>query len=146
MELKESDKQLQDMYASNLSSRIPALVEWAKSDSHEIAAVAAHVGFFGSADVLRKTVTDIRAQISEDKPAVIALAGCADAQSKPVIIVATNAAARDKGIKAGDLVRSASKILGGGGGGKPDLAQGGGADPSKIDTALEKLAAEVYAG
>lgn len=144
--LKESDKQLQDMYASNLSSKIPALVERAKSDSHEIAAVAANVGFFGSADVLRKTVTDIRAQISEDKPAVIALAGCADAQSKPVIIVATNAAARDKGIKAGDLVRSASKILGGGGGGKPDLAQGGGADPSKIDTALEKLAAEVYAG
>ena len=43
------------------------------------------------------------------------------------------------GIKAGDLVRGAAKVLGGGGGGKPDFAQGGGVDASKIDEALEAL-------
>ena len=44
-----------------------------------------------------------------------------------------------RGIKAGDLVRGAAKVLGGGGGGKPDFAQGGGVDASKIDEALEAL-------
>ena len=58
----------------------------------------------------------------------------------------TNAAARDLGIKAGDLVRGASKMLGGGGGGKPDFAQGGGADASKIDEALEALKAQAMKG
>ncbi len=51
-----------------------------------------------------------------------------------------NKAANAKGIKAGDLVRTASKVLGGGGGGRPDFAQGGGRDASKIDAALDALA------
>ena len=63
-----------------------------------------------------------------------------------MVAVATNAAARDLGIKAGDLVRGASKMLGGGGGGKPDFAQGGGADASKIDEALEALKAQAMKG
>ena len=56
-----------------------------------------------------------------------------------MVAVATNEAARKVGIKAGDLVRGAAKVLGGGGGGKPDFAQGGGVDASKIDEALEAL-------
>ena len=55
-------------------------------------------------------------------------------------------AARKQGIKAGDLVRGASKILGGGGGGKPDFAQGGGADATKINEALEALANQAMKG
>jgi alanyl-tRNA synthetase len=50
--------------------------------------------------------------------------------------VAANQDAQDKGAKAGDLVRLASQILGGGGGGKADMAQGGGSDASKIAEAL----------
>ena len=60
-----------------------------------------------------------------------------------MVAVATNDAARDLGAKAGNLVRTASKILGGGGGGKPDFAQGGGTDASKIDEALEAVKSEV---
>ena len=41
-----------------------------------------------------------------------------------------------KGIKAGDLIRSVSKIAGGSGGGKPDSAMGGGKDIRKVDDAL----------
>ena len=37
---------------------------------------------------------------------------------------------------AGRLVQEAAKIVGGGGGGRPDLAQAGGKDPAKIDEAL----------
>ncbi len=41
-------------------------------------------------------------------------------------------------IKAGDLARETSKIVGGGGGGRPDFAQAGGKDPSKIDEAIKR--------
>ena len=41
--------------------------------------------------------------------------------------------------KAGDLIRDIAKVVGGGGGGRPDFAQAGGKDPSKIDEALERF-------
>ena len=50
-----------------------------------------------------------------------------------------------KGAHAGNLVREAAKVCGGGGGGRPNMAQAGGRDASKIDEALAK-AAEVLEG
>ena len=41
-----------------------------------------------------------------------------------------------KGAHAGNLIRSAARIVGGGGGGRPNMAQAGGKDPSKTDEAL----------
>jgi len=41
--------------------------------------------------------------------------------------------------KAGDLVRELAAVVGGGGGGRPDFAQAGGKDASKIDAAIEKF-------
>ena len=43
----------------------------------------------------------------------------------------------DKGLKAGDWVREVAKAAGGGGGGRPDMAQAGGKDASKLGEALE---------
>jgi alanyl-tRNA synthetase len=43
-----------------------------------------------------------------------------------------------KGLKAGDWIRETAKIAGGGGGGRPQMAQAGGKDPSKLGEALEK--------
>jgi len=71
------------------------------------------------------------------EPGVVALAAVVD--GKPVVIVAANKDAQDLGAKAGDLVRLASQILGGGGGGKADMAQGGGSDASKIADALQAI-------
>ncbi len=45
-------------------------------------------------------------------------------------------AAVAKGIKAGDLIKTITKICGGSGGGKPDSAMGGGKELSKLDDAL----------
>jgi alanyl-tRNA synthetase len=42
-------------------------------------------------------------------------------------------------IKAGDIVKEVAKITGGGGGGRPDLAQAGGKDASKVDEALRQV-------
>jgi len=41
-----------------------------------------------------------------------------------------------KGLKAGDWIRETAKVAGGGGGGRPNMAQAGGKDPSKTDNAL----------
>ena len=41
--------------------------------------------------------------------------------------------------RAGDMIREIAIIVGGKGGGRPDFAQAGGSDPSKIDAAFERL-------
>ena len=58
-------------------------------------------------------------------------------------------AAIASGVKAGELIRLAATISGGKGGGRPDMAQGGGNDPNKISEAftsarkrLEELAGQ----
>ena len=70
-------------------------------------------------------------------PAVVAVAG--QSKGRPLVVIATNAPARDRGVKAGELVRTAAQTLGGGGGGKDDLAQGGGQDPTRIQDALDAV-------
>ncbi len=54
------------------------------------------------------------------------------------LVVAAGAGAQKKGVNAGAIVREMSKLVGGGGGGKPGIAQGGGTDAAKIEEALEK--------
>jgi alanyl-tRNA synthetase len=74
-------------------------------------------------------------------PSVVALA--AQVADKPVVIVATNQAARDAGARAGALARAAAGILGGGGGGKDDLAQGGGTNIAAIPSALASVTSAI---
>ena len=67
------------------------------------------------------------------------------ANGRPLTVIATNEAARERGVKAGELVRTAAKTLGGGGGGKDDVAQGGGSNPAAVDeavAAVHRLVAE----
>ena len=45
----------------------------------------------------------------------------------------------EKGIHAGNIIKEIAKITGGGGGGRPDMAQAGGKDASKIEEALKKV-------
>ncbi len=49
----------------------------------------------------------------------------------------------ERGIKAGDIVRAAAPVFGGGGGGRDTLAQAGGKDPAKLDEALATARAEI---
>ncbi len=58
---------------------------------------------------------------------------------KPGVVVAVNDGARDWGLKAGELVRLAAESLGGRGGGKDDVAQGGGTDPGGVGAALTSV-------
>lgn len=62
---------------------------------------------------------------------------------KPSVVAAVNDLARERGISANALVRVATVPLGGKGGGKDDVAQGGGTDASQAGRALTDVAAEV---
>jgi len=71
--------------------------------------------------------------------AVVAL-GSDLGEGKVALLVAVTADLTAK-IKAGDIIRKIAPIVGGTGGGRPDLAQAGGRDASKLDEALAKVAA-----
>ena len=50
-----------------------------------------------------------------------------------------------KKVHAGMVIKEITAIAGGSGGGKPDMAQGGGKDEAKIDEALSKVAGIIEA-
>ncbi len=71
----------------------------------------------------------------------VAVLGRAGAD-KASILVAVTKDLTDK-IRAGDLVRTLGKVIGGSGGGRPDMAEAGGKDPARLDEALGLAAGEI---
>jgi len=53
------------------------------------------------------------------------------------IVASVGQSGLEKGLKAGDIVKVATKVVGGGGGGKPAIAQGGGPNAENLDEALK---------
>ena len=60
-----------------------------------------------------------------------------DIDGKPQIVVAVSDALVKNGLRAGDIIKPIARIVGGGGGGRPQMAQAGGVDSSKIQAALD---------
>ncbi len=84
-----------------------------------------------SIDQLRSACDSLRARAGD---AAILLA--ARHEEKTVLLAAITPAAVARGVKAGDLIKETAPIVGGKGGGRPDMAQGGGPDTSKIPDAV----------
>lgn len=99
--------------------------------------VTHHYSDGASTDELRKLVMDVRDRI-QDRPSVVAITSLSE-EDRPLVVVAVNEQARERGLKAGSLVCIAAKILKGGGGGKDDVAQGGGTDPLTTRDALREV-------
>ncbi|MCT4596293.1 MAG: alanine--tRNA ligase [Vallitalea sp.] len=59
-------------------------------------------------------------------------------QGKVSLVVMATDEAIKKGAHAGNLIREVASVVGGGGGGRPNMAQAGGKNPEKISQALEK--------
>ncbi len=87
------------------------------------------------ANVMRELADRYRDQLQSG---IVGLGG-ETADGKAIILVAATKDLVAKGFKAGDAVRQMAETVGGKGGGKPELAQAGGTDPSKIPQALERL-------
>ncbi|GAA1816643.1 alanine--tRNA ligase [Agromyces neolithicus] len=137
--LKAAEKRIQAFEAKALNDRVPDLAANATRVG-DVLLVAESMGSIGSGDELRSLALSVRAKLG-DAASVVALAG--EAGGKPLAIVATSPAARDTGANAGALAKTAARVLGGGGGGKPDLAQGGGSDVSAIPAALAAVRADL---
>ncbi|MFZ0546384.1 MAG: alanine--tRNA ligase [Candidatus Promineifilaceae bacterium] len=71
------------------------------------------------------------------KSGVAVLSAVSD--NKPLLIVAVTEDLTKRGLKAGDIVREVAKIVGGGGGGRPTLAQAGGKNPEKLPEAMDAV-------
>lgn len=138
-QLKQAEKNIAQLQAEKLSERIPQLLDSAVTIGRA-KVILASLGQVSNADDLRKLATDIRDKKQSESLAVV-LAG--DISGKPLIVAATTPPARELGIRAGDLVKVGAATLGGGGGGKPDLAQGGGQHVERIDEALQAIHAEL---
>jgi alanyl-tRNA synthetase len=89
----------------------------------------------GDGKALRELADKLRDKLARG---VVALGSEQDGKAILLVAVTKDLVAK---VKAGDLVREAAKLVGGSGGGKPDLAQAGGSDPSGLDAALEKVKA-----
>lgn len=85
-----------------------------------------------SADALRPMVDRLRQRLGT---AFIALA--AEINGRPMFIAAATEDVVERGLQADEVVRAAAQITGGGGGGRPQLAQAGGRDSSRLDEALD---------
>jgi alanyl-tRNA synthetase len=90
---------------------------------------------------LRSLVGDIRGKLGNE-PAVVALIAEGESSTVPYA-VAANPAAQDLGLNANDLVKQLAVAVDGRGGGKADLAQGSGKNPTGIDAALDAVRSKI---
>ncbi|HLS46680.1 MAG TPA: alanine--tRNA ligase, partial [Ornithinicoccus sp.] len=134
--LKDAEKQIASMRQAAVMSDAAELVSRAK-DVDGVTWLGHNAGEGVSGDDLRRLVTDLRARLGDERPAVVAAVSAVN--DRPVMVVATNLAARERGLKAGALVKVAAQAVGGSGGGKDDLAQGGGRDASRVADALTQI-------
>ncbi len=123
--LREAERELQRVRSAQLLEVAGDLAA-RPEDVGGVAFVAHRTPDGTDADSIRKLALDVRGRMPTDRPAVVD-GGRACPRTGPVVVVAVNDAARDRKLAAGALVGLAARALGGGGGGKPDVAQGGGA-------------------
>ncbi|MEM9345409.1 MAG: alanine--tRNA ligase [Planctomycetota bacterium] len=81
-----------------------------------------------------RTAMDV---IRSKKPDAAMMLAADAGEGKVALLASVPKDVISKGLKAGDWVKHTAPIVGGGGGGRPDMAQAGGKDPSKIEQALE---------
>jgi alanyl-tRNA synthetase len=91
--------------------------------------------FQGSIDVDRmvQTATEI---IKRNERIVTIFYGANEHNARIMVMAGKNAL--EKGANAGEIVREASRLLGGGGGGRPNFAQGGGTQVENVKDAVKK--------
>ena len=133
-QLKEAEKRIADLRSQTVLSDVGGIV--AKSyDMWGIGYIAHHADGLSGND-LRSLAFEIRNRVQDNASVVAVVGGTAE---KPSVVIVTTQGARDRGLDASELVRVASETLGGRGGGKADIAQGGGTDGSRAEDALKAV-------
>ena len=132
--LREVEKELESMRAAQLAARAGDLLRSAE-DLDGIRFLP-HSAPGASAGDLRQLATDLKGRLASDAGVVFLTASAGD---KVPFVIAVSKAAQQRGLAAGDLVKTIAPILGARGGGKPDMAQGAGTAPESVDAAVSAL-------
>jgi alanyl-tRNA synthetase len=138
-QLKKAEKKLAALALESFRSQIPAVIKSVKTVG-KFDFLHYPAGEDMSVDQVREMATGL-SQALESKASIVAVTALVD--SKIALIVATSSKARALGVSSGNLVKVASGILGGGGGGKDNIAQGGGPETSKLKEAIGAIEKEL---
>ena len=128
--LKDLERALEDAQGQLAAARSGDLAAQAR-DVNGVKVLAVKVQ--GDGKALRDLADKLRDRLGRG---VVALG--AEQEGKAILLVAVTKDLAGK-VKAGDLVKEAAKLVGGSGGGKPDLAQAGGSNPAGLADALAKV-------
>lgn len=132
--LKATEKELDKFKAGQLLAQAGSIADGA-TQIGDIALVAHKAEGVGGGDV-RTLALDIRGRL-QGRPAVVAVIGTAD--DKAAAVIALSPEAIDRGLSANDLMKVVGSHIDGRGGGKADVAQGGGTNVAGVAAALEAL-------
>ncbi|MGH7199866.1 MAG: DHHA1 domain-containing protein, partial [Planctomycetaceae bacterium] len=129
-ELREARRELQKATRHSVAGTVDELL----SEAEEVSGVkiVTHAPPNANRETLRQFADQLRAR---NVPVAILLGAVEDGKVALTAAVSKDLIAR--GIKAGDAVKVAAKLCGGGGGGRADLAEAGGKLPDKLPEALE---------
>lgn len=136
--LRSTEKELEKLKAAQLQGAAGDLARAAR-DVQGVALVTHRAEGVGGGDV-RSLALDIRGKL-QDRAAVVAVVGTAN--DRPSVVVAVTPQAQERGLAANTLVGVIGEKVGGKGGGKTDVAQGGGSDLGGVDAAFEAVEATV---
>ncbi|OQO94915.1 alanine--tRNA ligase [Saccharomonospora piscinae] len=140
--LRNAEKEIEQLRMREVLGSAGTLADRA-TDVGGVAVVAERLDQSIDAGSLRALTGEVRNRLGT-RPGVVALFS-PSGDGKVSFVVATTAAARDAGLAAGKLVPAFAESIGGRGGGKPDMAQGGGSRPDGIGQAVEALRSAVAA-
>lgn len=133
--LQDEIKKLKAQIAKGQAADLTGVVDKLIADAAEVNGTKVVVGRLpgGTTDQVRVQVDRVRQKV----PSAFICFVWEDDGKVPVLAALTPDLVK-KGLKAGDIVKQVAAVVGGSGGGKPDLAQAGGKDATKIDAAVAK--------
>ncbi len=130
--LRAAEKALEQTRIAQLLSQGAELAADA-ADVNGVRLISLRIDGADAGDI-RTMALNLRSRVSQELPGAAVLIGVKD--GKVAVVAATNDLARDRGVRANDLLAAVMPLVDGRGGGKDDVAQGGGTDASRIDDAL----------
>ncbi|MNI17510.1 Alanine--tRNA ligase [compost metagenome] len=128
-ELSRENESLQSKLSATFAAELTSSVKTVGGGT-QLLAVAVQAG---NMDALRSTADELKSKLPD---AVLVLGAAMDDKVNFVVSVPQDLV--QKGFHAGKLVKEIAAVCGGGGGGRPDMAQAGGKDASKLGEALVK--------
>ena len=140
--LKAAEKQIAELHKAQLMSQTAEMISGATTvNDFTLVSVKLPNGVNGGD--LRTLASDIKNRLG-DAAGVVVLASENEGGKLPFIVGATKPAV-ERGVKAGDLVKVISGYVDGKGGGKPDMAQGSGANVDGLQAAFNAVRDELGA-